>query len=298
MKVSGFTYARNSFKYGYPIIESIKSILPICDEFIAVIGNSTDGTREAVEALGDSKIKIIDTVWDEGMQQGGKIFAQQANIGLRAITGDWGFHIQSDEVIHEMDLDTIYETMKINLNNKDVDGLLFKFHHFVGDYNHVQTTRRVHRREIRIVRNRSDIYSFRDSMGFRIYPSASDQLHDLNSKKLKVKLLDVPVFHYSYCRNPSLMLSKAKQFSMYYNSKEHVEREFKQFKTFDFSTFIDVLEDFKGSHPSVMKERIAAQDWVFKYDKSKSAFKFRHRLLYYFEKLTSLRIGEYKNYKL
>ena len=127
MKVSGFTYMRNSFKYGYPVIESIKSILPICDEFIAVIGDSDDGTREATQAIGSDKIRIIDTVWDDTMRHGGKIFAKQTNIGLKAITGDWGFHLQSDEVIHERDLDSIYKGMKDQLNNDKVEGFLFNF---------------------------------------------------------------------------------------------------------------------------------------------------------------------------
>jgi hypothetical protein len=87
MKVSGFTYMRNSFKYGYPVIESIKSILPICDEFIAVVGKSDDGTREAIVAIGSDKIRIIDTEWDDELIKGGKVFAQQANIGLKAVTG-------------------------------------------------------------------------------------------------------------------------------------------------------------------------------------------------------------------
>ena len=57
MKVSAFTYVRNGLYLDYPFIESIKSVLPIVDEIIVVIGDSTDGSREAVENIGDSKIK-------------------------------------------------------------------------------------------------------------------------------------------------------------------------------------------------------------------------------------------------
>jgi hypothetical protein len=298
MKVSGFTYMRNSFKYGYPVIESIKSVLPLCDEFIAVVGDSEDGTREAIEAIGSDKIRIIDTVWDNSLREGGKIFAQQTNIGLRAITGDWGFHLQSDEVIHEKDLDAIYKGMKDHLNNEAVEGFLFNFLHFIGDYKHIQTTRRFHRREIRIVRNRSDVYAYKDSQGFRIYPSEDAYQQNMNGRKLNVKFLDVPVFHYSACRNPDLMLGKAKQFLKYYRAEEKVEKYFEPYKTFDFTTIIDVLEDFNDSHPAVMREKIDNQNWEFTYDPSKSAFSFRHRMLHYIEKLTGWRIGEYKNYKI
>jgi hypothetical protein len=34
MKVSGFTFVRNVVKYDYPVVESIRSILPVVYEFI------------------------------------------------------------------------------------------------------------------------------------------------------------------------------------------------------------------------------------------------------------------------
>ena len=62
MKVSGFTFIRNAIIYDYPVVESIKSILPLCDEFIVAVGNSEDQTRLLIESISDSKIKIIDTI--------------------------------------------------------------------------------------------------------------------------------------------------------------------------------------------------------------------------------------------
>src|SRR5437868_3557038 len=107
MKISGFTFIRNGFKLNYPFLEAIESILPVCDEMIVVVGNSEDGTREAVENLHPSKIHIIDTVWNDSLREGGKILAQQTNLALDSISGDWGFYIQGDEVVHENDLEKI-----------------------------------------------------------------------------------------------------------------------------------------------------------------------------------------------
>ena len=227
MKVSGFSYMRNSFTYGYPVIESIKSILPICDEFIAVVGKSDDETRAAIEAIDSDKIRIIDTVWDDDMITGGQIFAQQANIGLKAATGDWVFHVQSDEVFHEDDLLEIQNAMVKNLDDKRVEGFVFDFIHFIGDYKHVGTTRKWHRREVRIVRNLPNVYSYKDSQGFRIYPTPEDFETKQNSRKLNVKLLKAKIFHYSYCRNPERLVGKVKSFSSYYQSKEKNEEQFK-----------------------------------------------------------------------
>lgn len=82
MKVSAFTYVRNGIAMEYPFIESIKSVLLLIDEFIVVVGDSTDGTRQAIENIQDGKIKIVDTIWDEMMRTKGLVFAQQSNTGL------------------------------------------------------------------------------------------------------------------------------------------------------------------------------------------------------------------------
>ena len=63
MKISGFSFARNADSLGYPVVESIRSILPVCDEFVIAIGKGDDRTRDLVIEIGDPKIRIIDTVW-------------------------------------------------------------------------------------------------------------------------------------------------------------------------------------------------------------------------------------------
>jgi glycosyltransferase involved in cell wall biosynthesis len=67
MKISGFTFLRNARTLGYPFLESIESVLPLCDEFVIALGESTDDTCETIRALNDPKIRIIPTVWNEGM---------------------------------------------------------------------------------------------------------------------------------------------------------------------------------------------------------------------------------------
>ena len=41
MKVTGFTFIRNAVINDYPIAEAINSILPLCDEVVVALGNST-----------------------------------------------------------------------------------------------------------------------------------------------------------------------------------------------------------------------------------------------------------------
>ena len=209
MKVSAFTYVRNGLHFDYPFIESIRSVLPIVDEFIVVIGDNFDGTREAVENIGDTKIKIIDTVWDDQLRSGGMIFAQQCNIGFdhTAKEADWLFHIQADELIHEKDIPVIEQAMQQNLANKNVEGFLFRFINFFGDYRHWGPSRRYHQNEIRIIRNDPHIRSYRDSQGFRQFDDPS-KLWEEKGHKLHVKKIDATIYHYSYVKNPKKQLLK------------------------------------------------------------------------------------------
>ena len=298
MKVSGFTYIRNGFSYDYPFIESIKSVLPVCDEFVVAVGNSTDGTREAIVAIGSDKIRIIDTVWDENLREGGKMFAMQANIALDAISGDWGFHIQADELIHEDALGNIRAEMEKYLHDTDVEGFVFDFYHFYGGYDLIGTTRRWHRREVRIIRNNPLIRSYKDSQGFRMYPSIEKYKEGHKGRSLRVAKSTAHIYHYSYARNPLSMRKKDSYFHSFWHDDNWLKKNLSKQSEFDYHN-IDNLTEFKGTHPVLMKERISKKDWTFHFDRSRAKFSSpKKRFLYFVEKGTGWRVGEYRNYKI
>lgn len=96
MKVSGFTFLRNGTILGYPYIESLKSLLAVCDEVIVALGNSDDDTLAQVQALNDPKLRIIQTMWNENMQDRGYTYAQQKMIAQFNCTGDWAFYLETN----------------------------------------------------------------------------------------------------------------------------------------------------------------------------------------------------------
>jgi hypothetical protein len=296
MKISGFSYIRNGFTYGYPFLQAVQSILPICDEFVMAVGDSTDGTREALVNLNSPKIRIVDTVWDENLRQNGKIFAQQANIALDHITGDWGFHIQADEVVHEDELGKLYDLMKQYHGDQRVEGLLLHFLNFYGSYQYIGNTRSWHRKEIRVIRNLPNIRSYRDSQGFRKYPSLQAYEQGHKGDKLRVIQADASVFHYSYVREPKLMQKKAKYFHSFWHDDEWIRQNASQ-ETYDYYE-VDDLKRFNGTHPKLMQPIVAAQNWEFDIHKIRRKFTPRKKFLHLIEKHTGVRIGEYKNYKL
>src|SRR5437879_11208998 len=126
MKVSGFTFCRNAVRYDYPVVESIRSILPIVDEFIVNVGRCEDGTLELIRSIGDPKIRIVESVWDETLRKDGLIYSQQTNIALASCTGDWAFYLQADEVIQEDDQTRLIEDVLQDLRTEDGYVLLWR----------------------------------------------------------------------------------------------------------------------------------------------------------------------------
>lgn len=300
MKVSAFTYVRNGLELDYPFVEAIKSVLPLVNECIVVLGDSYDGSREAVTTINDTKIKILDTIWDDGLRQGGTIFAQQSNIGLEACDkeADWLLHIQADEVLHEKDYANIKQAMQDNLHNTAVEGLLFNFINFFGDYKHYGPSRRFHHKEIRIIRNNKNIRSYRDSQGFRRF-NDTNNIHQEKGFKLNVKQVDATVFHYSYVKNPATQFKKQVAFGNRWETDdswvEKFEKENKG-KTFDYESRIDYLYLFKDTHPAIMQTRIAAQDWTFTY-KGKGKMSLKEKVHKVLQDITGKQLFSYKNYR-
>lgn len=297
MTISGYTYVRNGLAMGYPFIQSILSVIDIVDDFVVVLGDSTDGSREAIDALKSPKIRVLDTVWDMQLKTGGKLFAQQSNLGLAEMKGDWVIHIQADEVLHESDAPKLLEYINKYHSNPRVEGLLFPFLNFRGDYHHIHTGRKAHRFEIRAFRNNPLIRAYRDSQGFRKFSSEEAYRQNEKGNKLRVVKIDVPVFHYNFVRSPKQMKEKTIFFQKFFHEGEELEKKIKSLQEFDYNQ-VDKLERFNGDHPKSMASIIAHKDWDFVYDAKKAKISLRHRFLNKIEDWTGYRIGEYKNYKL
>lgn len=288
MKVSGFSFIRNAIKYDYPIVEAITSILPICDEFIVAIGKSDDETEALINSIGSDKIKIIHTVWDDTLREGGRVLALETDKAFQAISADtdWCFYIQGDECVHEKYLPVIRQEMQNQINNLNVEGLLFKYLHFYGSYDFVGTSKRWYRNEIRIIRNNKKIQSYKDAQGFR-----------LDGRKLNVVSIDAEIYHYGWVKHPSKQQDKMKSFNKLWHDDDWMKKNIEDVSEFDYS-IVDGVKHFLGSHPAVMKSRIDNVNWKFTFDPSKKKMKFRHRITQAIENITGYRIGEYKNYKL
>ena len=289
MKVTGFSFIKNAVQFQYPIVEAVQSILPLCDEVVVAVGNSDDGTRELVASI-DPRVRIVDTVWDDSLREGGQVLAAETAKAFAAVgaDADWCVYIQGDEVMHDAYYDTIRAAMQRWKDAPGVDGLLFKYRHFYGSFDYVGISSKWYRNEVRIIKNNKSFYSYKDAQGFR--KGADEKLH--------VKPLDAYIHHYGWVREPSAMQAKNRDFGRHWSADwEDSELRKTYVGEFDYSG-IDALEKFKGTHPKVMQPRIQKMNWQFDHDLSRNRLSLKDKFKSTVEKWTGYRPFDFRNYKI
>jgi len=288
MKVSGFTFVRNAIIYDYPIVEAIQSILPLCDEVVVAVGNSDDETLKLIQTIHPEKVRIVETAWDDSLREGGRVLAVETDKAFQAISedSDWAFYIQGDEVIHEKDHAAIREAMKRFKDEDKVDGLLFDYKHFYGCYDYIGAPTSWYPNEIRVIKNRKDIYSYRDAQGFR----------KGNDKKLGVARANASVHHYGWVKSPKAMQKKQESFNKYWHDDAWMEDNVEKAETYDYGEQLKALIPFKGTHPKVMEARVARLNWDFKYNPEKHKLSAKDKLKNVLKKFGIE--ANYANYKI
>lgn len=289
MKVTGFTFIRNAIKFDYPVVEAIRSVLPLCDQFVVAVGSSEDDTLAMIENIDPAKIRIVPTVWDDSLREGGKVLALETDKAFAAIDEDtdWCFYIQGDEVVHEQYHPAIKEAMAKWKEDRSIDGLLFKYLHFYGSYDYVGTAPGWYRNEIRVIRRNPKIYSYKDAQGFR----------KNEGEKLTVAAVDAYIYHYGWVKEPEAMQRKQETFTKLWHDDEWVEKNVKKVKQFDYVEHIDALQTFTGTHPAVMKERIERKNWKFDYDLSFNRLTIKQKLKNFVQDKLGYNLS-YENYIL
>ncbi|TAL68012.1 MAG: glycosyltransferase family 2 protein [Bacteroidetes bacterium] len=291
MKISGFTFVRNALLFGYPIYESLHSLLPLCDELIIAAGKSDDDTISYLKSINNKKIKLIETEWDQSMREGGLIYSQQTNIALNECKGEWCIYLQADEVLNEEDYELITEEINSADSSPELDGLLFRYLHFYGSYDYIGTGRQWYRREIRAFKNSGKVISWGDAQGFRINENGK-------IRKLRARQTNARVYHYGWVKPPQTQYIKNKYTGMYYNIHVKFDLNSKEAeKLFDYNSAYE-LNEFKLKHPNIMLARIENdREWTKLFDQTRLKKKpFLMKLTDKIEKATGWRIGEFRDF--
>lgn len=243
ISISGFTFIRNGVELGFPFEASIRSLLPLVDEFVVAVGQGNDDTLARVLAIGDPKIRVIETLWNERMADRGFVYAQQKMIAQYACTGDWAFYLEGDEVVHEDDLPAIRASVEKHHANPEVEALVFDYRHFYGSAQWVSVSPGWYRRECRLIRNTIRSYA----------PDGQYWLVTTEHKKPrnpKAALANAHIFHYGWIRRNEDMQKKLDQVSKYWADSTTMQVKYSQFDA-------RALEAYPGTHPAVAKEWLA-----------------------------------------
>jgi len=287
VQISGFTIVRNAELLDFPFRESVRSALPLCDEFVINCGDSEDNTLEICEELKrefPNKIKIIQSVWERQNQTGGFQLKTQSDAAMKMCRGSWLIYIQADEVFHEDDYPKIRKAIQQAESMPQADGVVFDYLHFYGNYSFLCRGRNWYRREVRAIKNGREIESFRDAQGFR-----------LHGKRVNAIASGARVFHYGHVRNQESFHKKTHQMSQWWG--ETPPKDLAAFKVYRPVG----LTPFTGGHPQVMREKIKNSKNLTdpslctrRWDKRE----LKNALTLILEAVVPFRLGEYRNYSL
>lgn len=258
MRITGVTIAYQAVSHGYPVAESILSMLPLCDEVIANIGQSDDGTREAILEVNSPKIRLIQDAWDLSLRRHGLLLSHETNRAMDCSTGDWIVYLQADEVLHEQDRDELAALMSSLAANRKVDGISLKYIHFYGSPWYFQDHYfRWYTRAVRVVRKDPAIRSVGDALKFRRFIKGS------HPRRLRTVKSRAQVYHYGWARPPEVMLKKQKHMQRFWHSDETLRERYAGLAAEQIYDDLGHLRKFTGTHPKVMQERIKAATWPF-----------------------------------
>jgi len=284
MKISAFTFIKNGQILGYPFLQSIRSILPIVDEFVVNVGESEDDTLRMIKLIGDKKVRIIESKWNDEMHHQGYVYGQQKMIAQFNCTGDWAFYVEGDEVYHEKDLEQIRKLMETHLNDSNVEALVFNFIHFYGNANSILDSPGWYRSEARIIKNSIRSYA-PDGLFWLVLGS--------NKKGRYPRAIHTGIncYHYGWVRSEEEMNLKSAKVQKYWGRSHH---------SIDYSKMDQtIIKYFKGSHPQIIKEWLPKEQGLYKADLDYKLTKKqkKHRIMIRLENFFGINLSK-KHYKL
>jgi hypothetical protein len=284
MRVSGFTIVRNAVTLDFPVVASIRSLLPVCDEVVVNVGRSEDDTLELVRSIGDPKIRILETEWDMTLRN--RVLGDETLRAMRACRHPWGIYIQADEVLHERGAEELAAAIARHDGDRRVEGLLVHYLHFYGDMDTIAVNRRWYRREVRAVRldPALAILPYQGAQGFRVGPE---------HRKIRARLTGAEMFHYGWARPTQALKAKRETNRVIYPWSR--DREARR----PLLPWFPGLTRFGGTHPAVAREWVDAR----RHDVERRVEPphFQPEFLRFYasdliERLTGARIFEFRNY--
>lgn len=243
-RVSGFSIVRGARELDYPVLESLRSLLPLVEEIVVVAHGGDGETLGMLDSFGDQRLRVVTVDWDEGPRGGGRTLAWLTSIALARCRHPWALYLQADEVLHEDDYDRIRHAVERYDGARAVDALSFRFLHFEGSYGYVNPLR--YRRQCRLVRNDGRLESVLDAAGFG----------RVDGRRLGTRRSGARIFHYGWARRPDALKAKTLALARLYHDETSVVRRWGGVPAARVGS-AELAFRWSGRHPAVMQSRIA-----------------------------------------
>lgn len=248
MNIYGLAFIKNGVKYDFPFMESLYSLQPIVEKISINVGVSDDGTLQELQNL--NFLDIIEVEWDDHRSDNGYIFSDMTNIPLKKLrqeadsesNGDaWVIYLQSDEVIHEEDFETIKNDI-LQAEQQGCDAVKFRYLHFWQNHNEIAIGKKWYPQEIRAIRLNSNVVNYGDAQTFSGYTKTYES--------------NAHIYHYGHVREEKAYKAKIDRQARYHQKGfKYYRKKIKNF--FKKLTQEQETIPFYGDHPEVMKDRIA-----------------------------------------
>lgn len=276
---------RNATRLDFPLEASIRSLLPGVDELVVNVGESEDDTLARVEAIGDSRIRIVHSVWDPS--KGHRMLADETARAMAACSFPWGIYIQADEVLEDGGAARLRAAIADVDGDKRVEGLAVDYVHFYGGFDTVAVNRRWYRREVRAVRldPAFEVHSFRDAQGFRV---------GAGHRRIRAAATGVRMHHYGWARPTWALAAKRAADNEIYHWRGKMDQ------ARPLLPWFPGIRPFEGQHPEPVRDWIDARRVDEKMIEAPGFARehIRLQLSNTVERLTGWRPFEYRNYTL
>lgn len=285
MRIAGLTIVSNAVRLGFPIVPAIQSLLEVCDDVVVNVGPADDGTLDLLATIRDRRLRTIRGRWDLG--EGNRVLSIETNRALAEVRGDWAIYLQADEVLHEADAPRLRESLAEARADAAIEGLLFDYLHFYGNFRRIATNRTWIRREVRAVRPGTSVQSYRGAQGFRAHPGG---------RRVRARRGGCRVFHYGWTRPiAALNVKREVDHALRHSRDGHpLPPPFPGCLPGEIG-----LVPYAGSHPAVAQPWIAQLAATLPSDVLPirwSARQVQLAVLYGLERLTGWRPFEFRNY--
>ena len=279
MRVVGFTIVSGAERLEFPIVEAIRSVLPLTDEFIVNVDSGADRTASRIAEIHDARVRLVERSWDFAL--GGAVLARETQAALDLADGDWAVYVQADEVLHESGVAPLHKAIRDAQDDPRVEGLLVRFVHHYGGPGTIATGRHWYWREVRAVRLGCGITSHHEAQGFRVC-----------RRRIRARETPAVYHHYGWSRPAAALAEKGLVDHRIYGRRVPASPTT---LPWEFG-----LRPLAGHHPAVMRDWIAARGGTFAPIRARrwTGKQLRNAASAVVERWTGVRVWEYRNYVL